>query len=897
MPRPSSKKKEPGQYPFSDLHDILTNAPIGIFTSTPEGRFLSANPELAEIFGYDSPEELIESVTDIAAELFADPKDSPAIIRLLATEGLVKNYECEQVRKDGSRFWASGNIRAVYAEDGSVSHYQGFVTDITARKISENQWQDTFDLVPDLIALIDTSHRILRVNRSMADRLNCSPEEICGRHCYEIVHGTSAPPEFCPHSKSICNASTESVEVFEERLKGFFCVTTTPIYNSDGRLAGSLHVARDITEKKQVEKTIQASESRFHNLLRDIPSVAVQGYDMNGKTTYWNRASEKLYGYTREEALGRHLVDLIIPKEMKDKVLDEIRTMSESKAPVTPAELCLERKDGTRVPVYSSHVLVNKPDGQCELFCLDIDLTRLKKTEQSLRLQSLVLDQIEDRVTITDLSGRITYVNKAEVKALGLPREEILNKSTDIYGEDPEQGATQQEIIKKTKQNGSWKGEVVNYSKDGREMILDCRTQVVHDEEDLPVALCCISTDITGHKRAQEALVLAKEEAESANRAKSEFLANMSHEIRTPLNGIMGMMQLLSKTGLNQDQEELVNLGSVSAKRLTQLLSDILELSSIDAGKMIIREKEFNLHDICSSIKDLFIIPAREKGIDFHCSLAPPFPENLIGDDTRVQQILVNLVGNAVKFTDNGSVSLSISPVSQPDKDSMRVFFSIADTGTGIPEDKLDDLFQPFSQADGSLSRQYQGAGLGLVIVFRLVEMMNGNIAVESEPGRGTTVHVVLPFTLPAKQHSKLVTKPSIFQEPKKHLNILLAEDDSLNQLFIKRILEKEGHNVNLAKNGKEAVDMLQEQNFDCILMDIQMPVMTGIEATKTIRESTSLGAKKDVPIIAVTAHAQPGDREIFLDAGMDDYLGKPVRLEDFQRVFNKFFGDREIQT
>ncbi|MFO7727817.1 MAG: ATP-binding protein, partial [Desulfonatronovibrio sp.] len=349
------------------------------------------------------------------------------------------------------------------------------------------------------------------------------------------------------------------------------------------------------------------------------------------------------------------------------------------------------------------------------------------------------------------------------------------------------------------------------------------------------------------------------------------------------------------------------------SQRLTQLLSDILDLSSIDAGKMIIREKEFSLQDICNSLNDLYAIPAREKGIDFDCFLDSALPTKIRGDDTRLQEILFKLVGNAVKFTESGSVSLSISPVSRPARDCVRVMFSITDTGSGIPESKLDDLFQPFVQADGSLTRKYQGAGLGLVIVHRLVGMMEGNITVESEPGRGTTVHVVLPFKVPEKEISPTVRETLQISARSGNLNILLAEDDPLNQLFIKRILEKDGHEVVLAENGQEAVDLLRAKEFDCILMDIQMPVMTGVEATKMIRsqESEVRSQKSEtgdgtsdlqvsgfspqpsrrIPIIAVTAHTQPGDRESFLEAGMDDYVGKPVSLEDFQRVFSRFFG------
>ena len=447
---------------------------------------------------------------------------------------------------------------------------------------------------------------------------------------------------------------------------------------------------------------------------------------------------------------------------------------------------------------------------------------------------------------------------------------------------------------------------------DGNQLWIHARSFPIRNQNGQIIRHAGVANDITERKKYDAALTIAKEQADSANIAKSEFLANMSHEIRTPLNGIMGMMQLLSTTGLSPEQEKFVHLGSMSAKRLTQLLSDILDLSSIDASKLIIQEKEFSLHDICSSINDLFMLPAREKGIDFDCSFDPSLPVKIIGDDTRLQQILFNLVGNAVKFTESGSVSLNISPITQPDNDKVHVFFSISDTGEGIAEDKLNKLFQPFSQADGSMTRKYQGAGLGLVIVQRLIGMMEGNITVKSAPGHGTTVNVVLPFKMPEKKISQPVQKTRRSSRKTGSLNILLAEDDSLNQIFIKRILEKQGQTVTLAKNGQEAVDLLQTQDFDCILMDIQMPVMTGLEATKMIRsqESEVRSQKSEtgdgtsdlqtsgfspqpsrrIPIIAVTAHTQPGDRESFLEAGMDDYIGKPVSLEDFQKIFSKFF-------
>ncbi|RQD65430.1 MAG: PAS domain S-box protein, partial [Desulfonatronovibrio sp. MSAO_Bac4] len=299
MSRPSKKKKQPNQTNFFDTQDILDHAPIGVFTSTPEGRLIYANQALADMYGYTAPQDLLASVQDVAAELFADPKDPPAVNSLLATEGIVKNYECEHIRRDGSRFWASGNIRTVYAEDGSISHYQGFVTDITERKISGNQWQDTFDSVPDMIALIDTSHRILRVNRSMADRLNCRPEDVQGNYCYEAVHGLSAPPDFCPHSRTLNSQNMANAEVFEKRLDGHFNVTTTPLRDAQGGILGSVHVARDITRQKREHDAMQLAmenarrsevqlssmydAARAILMMEDFPSAARHIFDSASK--------------------------------------------------------------------------------------------------------------------------------------------------------------------------------------------------------------------------------------------------------------------------------------------------------------------------------------------------------------------------------------------------------------------------------------------------------------------------------------------------------------------------------------------------------------------------------------------------------------------------------------
>ncbi|WP_052813119.1 ATP-binding protein [Desulfonatronum thioautotrophicum] len=288
------------------------------------------------------------------------------------------------------------------------------------------------------------------------------------------------------------------------------------------------------------------------------------------------------------------------------------------------------------------------------------------------------------------------------------------------------------------------------------------------------------------------------------------------------------------------------------------------------------------------TISGLFEVAARQKGIALECSMEPDVPAHVLGDTARIKQILFKLVGNALKFTEKGTVQVHLSALSAAKGGDARIMFSISDTGIGIPDHKFKELFQPFTQVDGSYIRSHQGAGLGLVIVRRLVALMDGNITVKSEVGQGTTVHMVLPFKLPARDVSETTHAAPAPGETSKRLNILLAEDDPLNQLFMRSILKKLGHAVTLANNGQEALDFLKQSDFDCILMDIQMPVMTGDEATKAIRESSSLGYKRTIPIIAVTAHTQPGDRERFLAVGMDDYLGKPVGVDNLEKVLER---------
>jgi PAS domain S-box-containing protein len=499
----------------------------------------------------------------------------------------------------------------------------------------------------------------------------------------------------------------------------------------------------------------------------------------------------------------------------------------------------------------------------------------IKASEE--RYRSLIEASLDPLVTIST-EGKITDMNQATVNITGISREKITGTDFFEYFTEPQNA---REVYQEVFAKGSVADSPLTLRhKNGKLTDVLFNGSVYKDDKGQVLGVVIVARDVTAQKRFENELIEAKQIAEAAVKSKQQFLSNMSHEIRTPMNAIIGFTKVMLKTELSEKQKEYLNAIKISGDALIVLINDILDLAKVDAGKMTFNNIPFQMSVSISAMLHLFEPKIQEKNLKLEKEYDPSIPDYLMGDPVRLNQIILNLVGNAVKFTATGKITVSVRKVRE-DIEKVGVEFSVSDTGIGIPAENLAHIFDDFQQANSTTSRLYGGTGLGLAIVKQLVEPQGGKVEVNSTVNVGTTFSFVLDFKKTNAIPQQETETALELEEGIQHVRVLVVEDISLNQLLLKTLLDEFGFDMDIAENGKVAISLLEKNKYDIILMDLQMPEMNGFEATHYIRKHMNL----QVPIIALTADVTTVDADKCKEVGMNDYISKPI---DEQALYNK---------
>lgn len=572
-----------------------------------------------------------------------------------------------------------------------------------------------------------------------------------------------------------------------------------------------------------------------------------------------------------------------------------VSSLVELKESAKEVEFRCVRKDGTE---FWGLISINPTFDEDNISYYDgtiVDITDKKLAENELMLFSAAIDHTPTGVVITNRFGRINYANPYFTKLTGFNIDEVIGTKIEHYGviDTPESARLWKQLIS----GQIWKGEMNFKSKNGELLTELVSVAPIRNDKGDIANFVIVTEDITDRKHAELEMLNAKVKAEEATYAKEQFLSTMSHELRTPMNSVIGISNLLLEDNPRKDQEENLNILKFSANNLLALINDILDLSKIEAGHVEFVERDFDLHYTLINIKRTHSIRAQEKGVNIKLSVDEILPNILCGDQHRLNQILNNLVSNAVKFTDKGTIRIDVKTVAEY-REEVELCIRITDSGIGIPADKIETIFESFRQANAETTSKYGGTGLGLAITKKLVELQGGSITVESEPGKGSTFQVIIGYKKGNKLYRAEQEEMADMKSGSKlsGVKILLVDDNVINQKVAQKFLTRWETSVTVASNGLEALEKVKQEEFDVILMDIQMPEMDGIEASKSIRQMDD-PLVSQTPIIALTAAAMNQEKEQAFEAGMNDYVCKPFNpTELFSKLVRYSLKAQEIR-
>lgn len=878
------------------LNSINRNMHQGIFRYEKNRGFIYANDYLANLMGYATATDLI---TDKEA-VFLPHRVLDEISRKVNEQGFLEGIEAEITRRDGSRIWTQVNCSVRRGENTGALLFEGSATDITHKKKAIQEALENAAKLEQAEKIANTGFYEINVSNAeftyssgMRGILETTQEEpLSLQQHLAYVHPADQKKVRNTILEAIAKNSHFSLEYRIISRGGNIKYLNSKaglIRDEQKNQIKILGTAQDVTAIKLSQEALAQSEAyvkaafnnnRFAICILD-PDYKVIGYNEESARRIKDWLNINLVN-------GLTLPDIMKPESRKAFEPAFVRALQGHKS-------LLEYKfmEGSDHETWSELYVCPVKDPNdliIGLLILAIDISERKKNEELLENLSLVASNTDNIVMISDRKHRVEWINEAFEKNLGFRLQDIKHMYPKDFLVAENTNPQSLELLNNCLKEGKpFKDELLVRDKNNQGRWIHLTVNPIFNEQGEHIKFVSVCTDLTKIKAYESQLHVAREKAERSAESKESFLSTVSHELRTPLNAVIGLTHHMLQNNPREDQLEDLNILKFSAENLLNLINDILDLSKIEAGKVKIEKVVFNFKDIINSLKQSFHNQAEVKGLDFYVNINEDVPNALIGDSVRLIQILANLLSNAVKFTSQGTVKMDISAEPYGNGFS-RLEVKVEDSGTGIPEDKLELIFEKFEQASHSVNRNFGGTGLGLAITKQLVELQGGEIKVESKYGKGTCFTVSLNYQVPKPQDlENMVQNPlSPTDADVRQLNVLLVEDNVVNQAVAGKFLKNWQIAYTIAQNGEEAVEMARETYFNLFLMDLQMPIMDGYEATARIRNLTEFDYSL-TPVIAITASGSNGiDRKIFA-AGMNDMVLKPFKPEDLLTKIHQY--------
>jgi two-component system, sensor histidine kinase and response regulator len=890
------------------FRSIFENAQIGISFFNVDGRVFSCNRALQEMLGYTQEE--LSRLEQWDAIVYPDERASGAERFAALLQGKREQDEWEQrfIRRDGRIVVANCRFSVLRDHTGKPQYIVALNEDVTEHRRAEEernritqQMRLLLDSTGQGIFGIDQRGNCTFINRAACEMIGYRTEETLGRNMHELVHhhkpdGSLYPVDQCPVYLAIRTGEGCCVE--EDviwRRDG----TPIPVDHSsfpiveDGKVTGAVVTVSDVTERKRSKEALAASERLFRSIFENA-QIGIGIYNIQSGDHISNRALHEMLGYSQAELSRLEQWDAIVQPDERASDAARYAELLQGKREKGEWEQRFIRRDGRVVIANGRFSLLRDEAGKPQyVVSLDEDITKRRRAEEALqaseRLFRSVFENAQIGISLFSIEGGQHFSNRAMHELVGYTQEELsrLGQWDEITHPDERAACAERygELVQGKREQDEYEQRFIR--RDGGIVVAKGRFSLLRDAAGKPQYVVALSEDITKRRRAEAELLTAKEAAEAATRAKSDFLANMSHEIRTPMNAIIGMTRLALKTNLTPKQEDYLSKIKAAADTLLGIINDILDSSKIEAGKLELEKTDFRLEQVLENLSTVVSQKAHDKNLEFLIAARHDLPPNLVGDPLRLGQILINLVNNAVKFTEHGEVVVRVK-MEERESNRVKLRFSVRDTGIGMTPEQAARLFQAFSQADTSTTRKYGGTGLGLSISKKLVEMMGGNIWAESEYGKGSTFHFTAWFG----------ARPAVIEQKRfipdlAGLRALVVDDNVQAGEILTELLKQFAFRVERVSSGEDALRELAGADlrdpYKLVLMDWRMPGLDGLETSRIIKRGERL---RNLPkIVMVTAFGQEDIRVQAREMGIDGYLLKPVTPSMLYDTLVEMFG------